>query len=118
MFLECLLDDNSMTQVLKKPTRGETLLDLKRTNKEDLVWNAKVRGSLGYSDHEMEEFKILRVQRRQQQHLLDYKENQVWPLQRPAWKDPLGYSPGEKRASGEPADTHRITSSKLRHSPC
>lgn len=59
MFLECLLDDNSMTQVLKKPTGGKTLLDLKCTNKEDLVWNANVKGSLGYSDHE--EFKILRV---------------------------------------------------------
>ena len=62
-----------MTQVLKKPTRGDTLLDLKHTNKEDLVWDAKVRGSLGCSDHEMKEFRILRRQGRQQQHLLDFK---------------------------------------------
>lgn len=62
-----------MTQVLKTPTRGDILLDLIHTNKVDLIWDAKVRGSLGYSDHEMKEFGILRGQGRQQQHLLDFK---------------------------------------------
>lgn len=31
-----------------------------RTNKEELVTNVKVRGRLGYSDHEMMEFRFLR----------------------------------------------------------
>jgi len=40
------------------------MLDLVLTNKEGLVGNVKVKGSLGCSDHEMMEFKILRAARR------------------------------------------------------
>ena len=37
------------------------MLDLVLTNKKGLVSNVKLKGSLGCSDHEMVEFKILRV---------------------------------------------------------
>ena len=40
------------------------MLDLVLTNKEGPVGNVKLKGSLGYSDHEMVEFKILRAARR------------------------------------------------------
>jgi len=40
-------------------TRKGALLDLILTNKEGLVEDAKVGGSLGGSDHEMVEFRIL-----------------------------------------------------------
>ena len=37
------------------------MLDLVLTNKEGLVSSMKLKGSLGCSDHEMVEFKILRA---------------------------------------------------------
>ena len=40
------------------------MLDLVLTNKEGLVGNVKLKGSLGCSDHKMAEFKILRAVRR------------------------------------------------------
>ncbi|GAB0206749.1 hypothetical protein GRJ2_003140500 [Grus japonensis] len=40
------------------------MLDLILTNKEGLVGDVKIKGSLGCSDHEMVEFKILRAARR------------------------------------------------------
>ncbi|GAB0190393.1 triadin [Grus japonensis] len=40
------------------------MLDLLLTNKEGLVGNVKLKGSLGCSDHEMVEFKILRAARK------------------------------------------------------
>ncbi|KAF1424440.1 hypothetical protein FQV24_0004339, partial [Spheniscus mendiculus] len=48
-FLEC---------VVEEPTRRGAMLDLVLANKEGLVGNVKLRGSLGCSDHEMVEFKI------------------------------------------------------------
>jgi len=44
---------------VEKPTRRGVLLDLVLTNKERLGEDGKVGGSLGYSDHEMVEFRIL-----------------------------------------------------------
>ncbi|GAB0189057.1 hypothetical protein GRJ2_001371000 [Grus japonensis] len=44
--------------------RRGALLDLVLTNKEGLLGNVKLKGSLGSSDHEMVEFKILRAARR------------------------------------------------------
>ncbi|PKU30860.1 dtw domain-containing protein 2 [Limosa lapponica baueri] len=61
-FLECV-DDNFLLQVVEEMRRGATL-DLVLTNKEGLVGNVKLKGSLGCSDHEMVEFKILRTVRR------------------------------------------------------
>ena len=37
------------------------MLDLVLTNKEELVGNVKLKGSLGCRDHEMVMFKILRA---------------------------------------------------------
>jgi len=50
--------------VTKKPTRRGVKLDLVLTNKEGLLKNVRLRGSLGCSDHEMVDFKILRAVRR------------------------------------------------------
>lgn len=91
-----------MTLVLKKPTRGDTLLDFIHTNKEDLVWDAKLGGSLGCSNHKMEEFRILRTR----------KTTASSPKLEPTWtfsetcfkKNPMGYCPGEERGSGELTD--------------
>jgi len=48
-----------LIQVVEEPTRKGTLLDLILTNKEGLVEDVKVEGSLSCSDHEMVEFRIL-----------------------------------------------------------
>ncbi|GAB0209507.1 mitochondrial enolase superfamily member 1 [Grus japonensis] len=58
-FLQSI-DDNFLTQLVEEPTRRGMLLDLVLTNKEGLVEDLKVGGSLGCSDHEMVEFRILR----------------------------------------------------------
>ncbi|GAB0206503.1 hypothetical protein GRJ2_003115900 [Grus japonensis] len=52
-------DDNFLTQVVEEPTRRGVLLDLVLMNKEGLVGDVKDGGSLGCSDHEMVEFRIL-----------------------------------------------------------
>ncbi|GAB0179421.1 hypothetical protein GRJ2_000407400 [Grus japonensis] len=62
-FLECI-DDNFLLQVTEEPTMRGAMLDLVSTNKEGLVGNVKLKGSLGCSDHETVEFKILRAARR------------------------------------------------------
>ncbi|GAB0179904.1 hypothetical protein GRJ2_000455700 [Grus japonensis] len=51
------------------------MLDLILTNKEGLVGDVKLKGSLGCSDHEMVEFKILRAARRAHSKLttLDFR---------------------------------------------
>ena len=51
------------------------MLDLVFTNKEGLVRNVKLKGSLGRSDHEMVEFKILRAMRKAHSKLatLDFR---------------------------------------------
>ncbi|PKU43024.1 rna-directed dna polymerase from mobile element jockey-like [Limosa lapponica baueri] len=55
-FLKCI-DDNFLLQVVEDSMRRGSMLDLVLTNKKGLVGN--VKGSLGCSDHEMVEFKIL-----------------------------------------------------------
>jgi len=59
------------------------MLDLVLTNKEGPVGNVKVKGSLGCSDHEIVEFKILRAARRVYIKLtiLDFRRAEFWPLQ-------------------------------------
>jgi len=61
-FLECV-DDNFLLQVIEEPTRRGAMLDLVLTNKEGWVGIVIVKGSLGCSDHEMMEFKILQAAR-------------------------------------------------------
>jgi len=57
-FLQSI-SDNFLMQVVEEPTRRGMLLDLVLTNKEGLVEIVKVGGSLGSSDHEMVNFRIL-----------------------------------------------------------
>ena len=47
-------------QGVEEPTKRGALLDLVLTKKEGLVEDVKAGGSLGCSDHEMVEFRILR----------------------------------------------------------
>ena len=62
-------------QVVGETTVRGVLLDLVLTNKDGLVGNVKVEGSLGCSDHKMWEFKILRGGRRAKSRTaaLDFK---------------------------------------------
>ena len=46
-------------QAVERPTRRDVLLNLILTNKEGLVEDVRAGGSLGCSDHEMVEFRIL-----------------------------------------------------------
>ncbi|PKU40284.1 glycerol kinase [Limosa lapponica baueri] len=57
-FLQCL-DDNFLTYGVEESTRRGVLLDLILKNKEGLVEDIKVGGSLGCSDHEKIEFRIV-----------------------------------------------------------
>ncbi|PKU39022.1 glycerol kinase [Limosa lapponica baueri] len=57
-YLLCI-DDNFLTQVVKEPTRRGVLLDVVLANEEGLMEDVKVGGSLGCSDHEKIEFRIM-----------------------------------------------------------
>ncbi|KAK4832998.1 hypothetical protein QYF61_027022 [Mycteria americana] len=57
------VDDNFMTQVIKELTKTEAVLDLILTNKDEPVGDMKVGDSLGCSDHEMVELRVLTVRR-------------------------------------------------------
>jgi len=57
-FLQSI-DDNFLMQMVEEPTRKGALLELVLKNKEGLVEDVKVGGSLGSSDHEMVNFRIL-----------------------------------------------------------
>lgn len=79
--------------MIEGPKRRGALLDLVLANKEELVGDAKVKGSLGCSDHEMMLFRILRAGRRVKSKLTSgLQESRLWPLQRSAWKCPMGCS--------------------------
>ncbi|PKU47288.1 rna-directed dna polymerase from mobile element jockey-like [Limosa lapponica baueri] len=58
-YLKCT-DSNFLLQVTKEPVGRGALLDLILTNKEGFTEDMKVKGSLGFSDHEMVEFRILK----------------------------------------------------------
>ena len=91
------------------------MLDLLLTNKEGLVGDVKLKGSLGCSDHEMVEFKILRAARRTHSKLttLDFRRADFG-----LFRDLLGRVPWDKALKGrEPkkaGEYSRVTSSKLR----
>ena len=53
----------------EEPKRRGAILDLVLTNKEGLVANMKLKGSLGCTDLEMVEFRILRAVRSEQSNL-------------------------------------------------
>ncbi|GAB0208941.1 hypothetical protein GRJ2_003359800 [Grus japonensis] len=98
-FLECI-DDNFLLQVIEESTRRGAMLDLVLPNKEGLVGNVKLKGSLGCSDREMVEFKILRAARRAHSELttLDFRRA-GFGLSR----DLLGRVPWDKALEGRGA---------------
>ncbi|GAB0183945.1 mitochondrial enolase superfamily member 1 [Grus japonensis] len=97
-FLECV-DDNLLLQVIEEPMRRGAMLDLILTNKEGLVGDVKLKGSLGCSDHKMVEFRILRAARRACSKLntLDFRE------QTGLFRDLLGRIPWDKALEGKGA---------------
>ncbi|GAB0208028.1 hypothetical protein GRJ2_003268500 [Grus japonensis] len=98
-FLECV-DDNFLLQVTEEPTRRGAMLDLVLTNKEGLVGDMKLKGSLGCSDHEMVEFRILRAARRALSKLptLDFSRADFG-----LFRDLLGRIPWDKAPEGRGA---------------
>ncbi|GAB0180593.1 hypothetical protein GRJ2_000524600 [Grus japonensis] len=80
--------------------RRGAMLDLVLTNKEGLVGNVKLNGSLGCSDHEMVELKVLRAVRRAHSKLttLDFRRAD-FGLSR----DLLGRVPWDKAPEGRGA---------------
>jgi len=74
-FLESI-DDNFLTQVTAKPTTRGALLDLALTTKEGLSGDVKVKGSLGHSDHETAELRVLRTKIK----ITALDLNRLWPL--------------------------------------
>ncbi|GAB0208733.1 hypothetical protein GRJ2_003339000 [Grus japonensis] len=98
-FLECT-DDNFLLQVIEEPMRRGAMLDLVLANKEGLVGDVKLKGSLGCSDHEMVEFKILRAVRRAHSKLttLDFRRADFG-----LFRDLLGRIPWDKALEGRGA---------------
>ncbi|GAB0176447.1 mitochondrial enolase superfamily member 1 [Grus japonensis] len=98
-FLECV-DDNFLLQVIEEPTRRGAMLDLILTNKEGLVGDVKLKGSLGYSDHELVEFRIPRAARRARSKLttLDLRRADFG-----LFRDLLGRIPWDKALEGRGA---------------
>ncbi|GAB0179184.1 hypothetical protein GRJ2_000383700 [Grus japonensis] len=98
-FLECV-HDNFLLQVIEEPTRRGAMLDLILTNKEGLVGDVKLKGSLGCSDHEMVEFRILRAARRAHSKLttLDFRRADFG-----LFRDLLGRIPWDKALEGRGA---------------
>ncbi|GAB0207020.1 hypothetical protein GRJ2_003167600 [Grus japonensis] len=98
-FLECV-NDNFLLQVIEDPTRRGAMLDLILTNKEGLVGDVKLKGSLGCSDHEMVEFGILRAARRARSKLttLDFRRADFG-----LFRDLLGRIPWDKALEGRGA---------------
>ncbi|GAB0178660.1 hypothetical protein GRJ2_000331300 [Grus japonensis] len=98
-FLECV-DGNFLLQVIEEPTKRGAMLDLVLTNKEGLVGDVKLKGSLGCSDHKMVEFRILRAARRAHSKLttLDFRRADFG-----LFRDLLGRTPWDKALEGRGA---------------
>lgn len=58
-FLACL-DGKFLIKLIEEMTRGDSLLNLMLTNEEQLSRDVKMRSSVGCSDHEIVELRILR----------------------------------------------------------
>ncbi|GAB0176277.1 hypothetical protein GRJ2_000092900 [Grus japonensis] len=109
-FLECV-DDSFLLQVIEEPTRRGAMLDLILTNKEGLVGDVKLKGSLGCSDHKMVEFRILRAARKVHSKLttLDFRRADFG-----LFRDPLGRIPWDKALQGRGAqDSWLISKGQL-----
>lgn len=53
--------DNFLAQAFNEPTRKDALLDLPFVNRVGHMWDMRVGGCLGNSDHVVVEFKIFRA---------------------------------------------------------
>ncbi|GAB0182648.1 hypothetical protein GRJ2_000730100 [Grus japonensis] len=84
----------------EEPMRRGAMLDLILTNKEGLVGDVKLKGSLGCSDHKMVEFRILRAARRALSKLtiLDFRRADF-----ALFRDLLGRIPWDKALEGRGA---------------
>ncbi|GAB0199978.1 hypothetical protein GRJ2_002463200 [Grus japonensis] len=98
-FVECI-DYKVLLQVIEEPMRRGAMLDLILTNKEGLAGDVKLKGSLGCSDHEMVEFRILRAARRAHSKLttLDFRRADFG-----LFRDLLGRVPWDKALEGRRA---------------
>ena len=85
---------------MEKSTKSDAIRDLVLTNKEGLVGNVKLKGSLGCSDHEMVAFKILKAVRRVHSKLttLDFRRADTG-----LFRHLLGRVPWEKALEGRGA---------------
>lgn len=73
-------------QVVEELTRRGAMLHLALSNVEGLVWNVKLRGSLGFSDLGMVEFEDFRAVRREHSRLSTPGFRRAdQPLQGSAW---------------------------------
>ncbi|PKU28198.1 glycerol kinase [Limosa lapponica baueri] len=80
-FLECV-NDNFILQMAEEPMMRGAMLDIVLTNKEGLVGNVKLKGSLGCSDHEIVEFKTIRAAQKMHSKLttLDFRRADIGVL--------------------------------------
>ena len=71
------VEDNFLVQLLDREARGEALLDLVLTSAENIIKRVEVGGSLGCSDHILDEFLISKnmdlAKRRQDPELQESK---------------------------------------------
>jgi len=86
--------------VTEEPKRRGAILDLVLTNKEGLVANMKLKGSLGCTDLEMVEFRILRAVRSVHRKLttLEFRRAEFG-----LFGDLLGRAPWDKALEGRGA---------------
>ena len=79
-FLQSV-EDNSLTQLVRAPTKEGVPLDLLFANREGLVGDVVAGGHLGHSNHEMIEFSILGEVRQGSVELLPWTSGwQIWPV--------------------------------------
>jgi len=114
-FLQSI-DDNFLMQVLEEPMRRGALLDLVLMDKKGLVENVKVGGSLGSSDHEMVNFRILGGGSRaiSRNKILDFRRANFGLFKELTWEESCG--PGLSKAGGSKRAglCLNVTSSMLR----
>lgn len=88
--------------MIEEPTKRSALPDLILTNKEGLIENVKVQGSLGRADYEMVGFRLLRGGSRgkKQDRSAGLQETRLWLSD---FKDLLGRVPWDEALEGRGA---------------
>jgi len=92
-LLQCI-DDNFLMQVVEELMWRGVLLDLVFPNKEELVGDVKAGGSLGCSDHEVVEVKILcgKIKAISRSATLDFSRANFDLFIDLPWRYPMGWS--------------------------